>query len=206
MAGAFKDLVNPANIFLLLLVVVVLLTGLFGGWGNLSESKKQLPLAKVETPIEVSPFRVTVRKALWFTDVPIIYRLSPGQRALVLSVDVTNQSDQFISAQTLQAAIKLKGLHLVDPISDKAVASETVEPLVLRGSDGFREKSLQPGLPVSYALLWVQDAAQPVPANLDVVFSKQNYRMSSLDGAMGYFDLEPVSHLVLPTKELKMPK
>lgn len=205
-AGAFKDLLTPANIFLLALVVILLLTGLLGGWNNLSESKRVLPVAETGKDIEVNPFRIQVRKAMWFTNFPQMFALRPGQRGLVVTMDVTNISDSYISVHKLEEALRLEGLQLVDHIRQQPVASEKAVPYAVRGSDGFPEQTLQPGLPVRLGLVWVQDIKTPAPRELDMALYKQTYRQSSLDGSMDYFDRQPVYKLTMPLTELKVPQ
>lgn len=204
-AGAFKDLLTPANIFLLGLVILILLTGFFGGWNNLSESKRALPMAEAGKDLEANPFRIQVRKAMWFTHFPQMYALKPGQRALVVPMDVTNISDHYVSVQKLQDALRLEGLQLIDRAELKAVPSGKAAPYIVRGRDGFAEQTLQPGLTVRLGVIWVQDANAPVPQNLDLNLFKQSYRKSSLDGSMGYFDRQPIYHLRLPLSEMKVP-
>ncbi len=203
-AAEFKDLLSPANMILLALVAGLGLIGLFGGWDNLAERETEIPRAQTESEIEANPFKLTVGKASWFQDIPQLYRLEPGQRALLVRVDITNQSSRYVDRLDLQKAFRLEAAGLIDPIQRRPVPAGEINPVILRGGDALQERSLQPGLPSRIALIWIQDANVAPPGKVRLIVRKQNYRASALDGNMAYFDAAPAYAVELPVSEMRL--
>ncbi len=203
-AAEFKDLASATNLLLLALMAALLLTGLFGGWKNLADRETKIAAADVGQEVEAEPLKVSVRKGGWFQDIPQLYRLKPGQRALLVSADVTNQTKQVIDRLDVQTAFRIDAKGLVDPITDRHADADKVQPHIIRASDALRGGALQPGLPTRMALIWVQDGSYPVPDRVKLVIRKQKYRASALDGSMGYFDAAPAYEITVPLTEMKL--
>lgn len=194
----FGELFTQANIILFGTAVLLGLIGLFGGWDRVGAKTTNLPVMKPQQEFTAEPFKLAFQKAYWYTSVNGLPANSPGQRALMVTVDMTNTSSRPVVLEDVQRVFRTDLPGLV-------TAGRGEVPQLFRASDLLNLRTLQPGLKTRVALIWAQHETAPPPTELGVTTFKQSYRRSSLDGSMRYFDATETAKVTLPVEEFRVP-
>lgn len=194
----FGDLLTPSNGVLFGVALLLGLIGLLGGWDRVGARETEVPTVKPEQNFEAEPFTLAFQKAFWYTRVNGLPANSPGQRALMVTVDMTNTSPRPVLLEDVQKVFRTDLPGLV-------TAGRGEVPQLYRASDLLNLRTLQPGLKTRLVLIWAQHETSPAPTQLNVSTFRQTYRKSSLDGSMRYFDAAEAAKVTLPVEEFRVP-
>ena len=191
--GLVSDILTPQRIGLVLLVAVLLVAGLLGGWQDaLTGDEETLPTSTPSATATAAPFTLVVKKAFSGDELKPAAYPSEGVRYLFVTVDVTNASDAptFSSILSQAATVDVPGV------------AEGVDPRVVRVLDGQGARSFSPDVVVPVVLIWEQDAAQPAPTSVTLTMSRHTFRVGTMDSSKEWRDPEPAWTVTLPVEEV----
>lgn len=198
----FKDLAKPTNLFVIAGLLVVGMVALTGGLKQVDTAEKELPTAQPSVTATAGPLAVWFKSAKW-TDKTLIPLLSlkPGERYLIVSVEVTNQFRLPVGAPVLKESFRIDATNLLDSLGSPVTAAKA-DPVVVRISDSVSGAAVQPGLTMPLALAWKQDAkAAELPKSVTITINSHVWRASSLDGHEFWADSTPALTITLPLTE-----
>lgn len=198
--GNVSDILSPQRLLLLAGLGLIVVVGMVGGWGTVSEAADELSVADVGKPVAVAPFEVTVNRARWFDKLEPTLYAEDGYRYLAVLIDVTNTTNEPVSGGILAETAELDAAAL-KTIELKA-GPTPIAARALRGADGLTQYTLQPGLTQSVVLVWQQEAGEPLPTKVTFTLSGHTERRSAMDGSLGWRDPEPVAKITLPLEPL----
>ncbi|TIX20314.1 hypothetical protein [Mesorhizobium sp.] len=169
-------------------IAALFVAGLMGAFGALpAHAPPQLPPgAAIEAGRwRVQPVRAYVSRAKVY-GVP----LKPGQKALVLEVDLTNRTAQ--SDKAYFNVFKPDGLTLPDPM-----------PMVALARDSTLTPELHPGMTERMAYVWPLAGDAAVPANLSFGVTAEIFKpRDNLYGTPGWFNPYRLGTVTLPVADL----
>ncbi len=188
-----SDILTPQRIGLLLLLVVLLGTGLLGGWQDaLTGDADDLPAVEPSASATAAPFTWVVKKAFSGDELKPAAYPRDGVRYLFVTVDATNTSDlpTFASLLTGAAHVEVPGI------------ATQARPTVVRVLDGQAARAFSPDVAVPVVLVWEQDAAQPAPERVTVTVDGHTFRRSTMDASTEWRDPVPAFTVTLPVEEV----
>lgn len=194
----FGELFTQSNSILFSVALLLGLIGLLGGWDKVGSQVVEVPTVKPEQDFKAAPFTLAFQKAYWYAGVTGLPATLPGQRGLMVTVDMTNTSPRPVILEDVQKVFRTDLPGLV-------TAGRGEVPQLFRASDLLNLRTLQPGLKTRLVLIWAQDETTPAPSQLNVNTYQQTYRKSSLDGIMRYFDATEAAKITLPVEEFRVP-
>lgn len=195
--GVVGDVLTPGRIALLLAALVLLVTGLVGGWEAATATDDDTPVVEAGEPLDVAPFEIAVQRMRHGDELPGVVPLSETHRYLFLVVDVTNTSDAPVDFTILARALTL------DVEGLEATAEGFVHrPRIHRGNDGLASRSYSPGVATPTVLIWKQDRAVAPPDEATLTVHAFTWRYSVVEESDGWFDEEPAARVTLDVKGL----
>lgn len=169
-------------------IAALFVAGLMGAFGALpAHAPPQLPPgAAIDAGRwRVQPVRAYVSRAKVY-GVP----LKPGQKALVLEVDLTNRTAQ--SDKAYFNVLKPDGLILPNPM-----------PMVAVARDSTLTPELHPGMTERMAYVWPLAGDAAVPANLRFGVTAEIFKSrDNLYGTPGWFNPYRLGTVALPVADL----
>lgn len=180
-------------------VIIAGLISLFGGWDTiLAERDKTLPVVAAGEKVRADPFDVKFLKAFQAVEAKPAFRPTPGKRWLLITMEVTNTTGQYVYSTLLIKSLSLQADGLTSEFG-----LDTIDPSLYRLPDGLSPVSFQPDLTQKVVAAWQQSESKPLPKELTVTLSENSYRESSLTGEKGWFDPEEKISAALTVEELK---
>ncbi|WP_115728549.1 hypothetical protein [Actinomyces culturomici] len=186
----FSDLVSPANVVMALAAVVVLVTGLFGGWAAAGDDPDLVAELGASDEVSVAPFALTVDRAGWLSNVEPLATAFEPTTYLVVKARIEDEADRWVPRAILVDAMRIREL-----------GEDAPDPVVYRAIDGTPLKTFQPGLAGDYLLVWTLPADAPRPSSLTVEYFSHTWRASTLDGGMFWTDPTLVATQVLAVRD-----
>lgn len=185
--GLVSDILTPQRIGLGLLALVLLATGLLGGWGDALSADEDLPRVEPSATAEAAPFRLVVKKAFHGSELPPAVRPSDGVRYVFVTLEATNTATAPVHASILSGdlAVDVDGLTAANP-------------RVLRVNDGQPARAFSPDVTVPVVVVWEQDASAPAPTALTLTVPGYTFRRSSMDASEDWRDPTPAFRVSLP--------
>ncbi len=199
--GQVSDVLTPGRLGLLLGAALLVVIGAFGGWNAVTDSADETSEVGASEAFSADPFELTVRRAVVFDELEGVFPAEEGMRYISVSADVENTTDLPVSSFVLAGDVVLE-VDGVETIEFDDGSSHPRDPGVVRTADSLSARSFQPGLPVNVVLVWKQDAAEPVPAEISVLFPAHSWRRSVMDDSFGWRDPVPTARVSLPLAAL----
>lgn len=200
--GQVSDVLTPGRLGLLLGAALLVVVGAFGGWNAVIDSVDETSEVGAGEAFSADPFELTVRRAVVFDELEGVFPAEEGMRYISVSADVENTTDLPVSSFVLAGDVVLE-VDGVETIEFDDGSSHPRDPDVVRTADSLSARSFQPGLPVNVVLVWKQDAAEPVPSEISVLFPSHSWRRSVMDDSFGWRDPVPTARVSLPLAALK---
>lgn len=194
--GLVSDILSPTRLLVLLGVLVLVPLGLFGGFDAMAQ--EELPTVKADTLVDLAPFTLMVTAARYGDELTPVAYPEDGVRYLFLAVEVTNTTDEPVSAGVLAQAV---GVDIAGLMTTEGATTAT--PTVYRTEDALSARVYSPGVVVPTVVTWHLDATEPLPEEVTVTFHTQTWRASVLDGSWGWRDPEAARTMTLPLQPLK---
>lgn len=171
--------------------VVLLGSGLFGGLDRAAPEPRTVLVAQEAHVAE--PFELTISRVAWSDDLGEGFGPSKIGRYLLIQADIRTTQDLTVSSFVVRDALRLRGLDdlAADEFDSELVASEKAEPRVVVTADRVGLGEIGPGLSYNVVFIWEQDAAQPLPEEVEVESFAHGFRRSSLDDQEDWFDRIP---------------
>jgi len=193
---------------LALVVVLVVVVGLLGGWARDSAGVRRVAAGE---DVAVTPFvvRIDSAAAVYEYDGRIAddgTGLDPTtdeddvvpQAFLVVDGRISLDDDESVSSLVLNETF---AADLERTFTTSGVQLDSVEPEIDVSGDGSSLLGIGPGLTYSIRLVYVVADAE-VPDVLDLTLLEHSRRASSLDGTEGWLDTAPAAQLSLPVAPL----
>lgn len=195
--GVVGDILTPGRIALLVAALVLLVTGLVGGWEAATATDDDTPVVTAGKPQDVTPFEITVQRLRHGDELPGVAPLSETHRYLFLVLDVTNTTDAPVDFTKLARAITIDADGLLTT-PDGIVH----RPQVYRGNDGLLARTYPPGVVTPTVLVWSQDRDVPPPDEVGLTLNAFIWRYSAVEERESWFDEEPTATMTLEAKPM----
>ena len=198
--GYVSDVLTPQRIGLLLGAALLVIVGFAGGFGAVLEDGELVPVTEAGEVTSAAPFSLAVRRAVSFMELSPAFPAEPDYRYVSVSVDVTNSSDTFVSANVLASgvSVSLQGQRTMM----LSAGPTPLQPQIVRTADTLNQPTFQPGLTTNVVLIWQQSTAESIPTEVTITLDQHTWRRSSLDRTYGWRDPVPVTQITLPVEIL----
>lgn len=199
--GYVSDVLTPQRVGLLLGAALLAGVSLGGGLGLATEALDAIPVVEQGEIAAATPFEVTVKRARVFDELATLLPAEPEYRYISVSVDVTNASQEFVSAGILTNGVNLdvRGLRSIELTS----GAVPLAPQAIRTSDSLSQSTFQPGLTTNVVLVWQQAKDEAIPDDITVTFDQYTWRRSAMDRSFGWHDASPAVRLTLPLEPME---
>lgn len=200
-----SDIVSPKTIALAVAVLMIVVTGLLGGWGAATEEAETVPTLAPGEKVTLGPFDVSFRKARWADELKPLAYAEKGVRYYFFPATVTNTSDRALQAPTLTS--------MLDPaltgrtgfqgrsgfVPDRGVA--------WRLDNSTLARHLQPGMTYELVFVFKQKNTEPLPAEAAVDITPVVWRTNMVFGGKEWMpDIDGAQHrLVVPVEKYEAP-
>lgn len=180
-------------------VLVLLVTGLFGGLGKVEPREQPLT---VGASLTAAPLTVVVSRASTTSDLGSVGKSERGRFVSIVGT-VHNDTDATVGLDILRAVVRLTGVaDVFQASSGTAVGmSDTARPWgVYVVADSTLLTSVGPGL--TYEVVWIyeQKATAPPPATVGVTVQAHTLRANTVDQQLQWLDAAAVATGTLPLK------
>jgi hypothetical protein len=182
-------------------LLVLLVSGAFGGWARAAPPEVAAP--QVGVAHQSAPFTLTLQRARWTTNLGAAGTSERG-RYLIVSALLRTDDTTTVPADVVRDAVHLEGARAVfrSEGSDATATSDDIAPwAVLVVTDSTRVDGAAPGLTYEIAWVWEQERAQPAPTEVTVSTRSATHRASTVDGQLGWFDPVLDARGTMPMKE-----
>jgi len=196
----FSEAVDRRTLAILASAAVLAGIGATGGWEGANARVVDRPRAVAGEQVMADPLRVTLKKAYVADFIPTLAPARPGSRFILVTLTVENTAARPVDALTAAASFRLETAGLVH--AGRPAGPDQARPEVIRAVDTTTLGALQPGVDQNVALLWEQDSAEPVPAEVTVAVLGHTWRSSALDGSARWFDPDEQAAVTLPLAPL----
>lgn len=201
MYSQVSDILTPGRIALLLGALLLLVIGVFGGWGAASDSVEEITEVEAGKAFGAAPFELTVKRAFVFDEIEGVFPAEEGKRYLSVSAEIENLSDLPVLSVVLAEGVSLDVDGLATIELDEG--PHVIDPRVVRLADSLSARSFQPGLSVDVVLVWQQRTSEPIPKEIQATFSQHTWRRSVMDDTFGWRDPVPTTRVGLALNELE---
>lgn len=158
----------------------LLLLAVTAAFGGLEEQTGDGPeVLTLDTPVEVAPFELTVRRVVWTTELPGQYLTEDTNRWIGVVATVRNTSDAGVLGGVLRDALSMSG---VDGLVTSPGAPAGRPTSIALLDDGSELTPVQPGLTYEAAFLFEQDGSVPPPTSATVSLQQHVWSVDSLEG------------------------
>ena len=165
--------------------VAVAVAGLMGAFGTLHEPPPALAL--VGKPIAAGQWLATPRRAYLSSDGAYGLPLKPGDKALVVEMELENRTRQ--SSKDY--------FDLLRPLTP--IGERDSKPFVVLTRDETMSPELHPGLPERMAYVWTMPGDAVPPAEIALAVTAKVYKaQDNLNGTPGWFRPHDLGTLALP--------
>lgn len=195
--GLVSDIITPQRIGLFLAFALLAGIGLFGGWDAAVTEVDTVPRGEPSVAAAAAPFEVTLRRVRYGNSLDPVFRARDGVRYWFVSMDVVNTSDLPVERSILtdDVTVDIPGLAASAP-------GRRPESRTVRLNDSLDQRTFQPDVLTPIALVWEQDAAAEIPAEVTVTLATHTWRASSMDGGLDWRDPEPGLIVTMPADPL----
>lgn len=195
------DIFTPQRVLLGCGVAAIGIVGLWGGWGDATEAAQTTPVVEVDDTFSATPFAITVKSARVFDEISGPFPPEDGYRYLALVVDVTNTSNEPVSAGIVHDGLVLDAPAL--RVIELDSGPSPMAPSTVRTVDSLSQRTFQPGVTTNVVLAWQQQTSAAIPEHVTATFSQHTWRRSTLDDVFGWRDPVPAATLTVPVQPLE---
>jgi len=171
------------------LVLVLALSGLFGGLDRVTPDRGGLPVAQVGAAQAGAPWTVTVIRSAIFDDLPPLRLEHEGDLWLQVLATVEVTDDESRNDMREIFTLDIAGLLDAEP------------KYMYLGRDSTLVDYLHPGMPERIGYFWELSGSAPVPTELHILVNGKTERVDSLTGSLAWLDPGPRSELRVPVND-----
>lgn len=170
-------------------VLVLALSGLFGGLDAVTSDRGALPVARIGVAQAGAPWTVTVIRSAIFDDLPPLRLENDGDLWLqvLATIEVTDRESRNDMREIF--TLDVAGLLNKEPTT------------MYLARDATLVDYLHPGMPERIGFFWELSGGAPVPTELHVIVNGKTERIDSLTGSLEWLDRGPRSELRVPVKD-----
>lgn len=203
----FAEVATPTNIVVFAVALVLLLVGALGGWQRVRAAEVEVPVVKAGEAVDAAPFRVTIQDVWSAEQSPSFLLPWKGKRVVMVRGAVKSTATGPLTAmddfgQLLRVDLPGCSTALAPRPAEDCKPTEVQRTTDLTTMDDLgRVVTLQPGVPMGFVAVFLQDASQPAPTRVQVTIRSQTHRRSSLEDAMIWADPVPVGRVLLDVRD-----
>ena len=169
--------------------------------GSSSSSVGAVPVVAPGQPVDATPFRIVVTKAVATPEAGgSLPRLTGEQTYLLIGVTISTTDTR--TAYLAADAVRLRGVgSLLDTttVTRAAIApDDQVAPRLYQVKDDSALDGVQPGLTYDAAFVVTRATTADLPSHVTVVLYRHTYRPHTALGTYDWFDPVPVAQVTVP--------
>ncbi|WP_250505516.1 hypothetical protein [Bowdeniella massiliensis] len=193
--GLVKDVAKPGNIALAVMLIVIAVVAVTGGWSKASQAvdkEDALPLIELGKELTAGPFTLVFSEARHVAECSG-FAFDAEHGCIEARLTATNTADRLIE-DTVFATHLLDSGMLTVTVDDEPLKTTVRYPQIYRVIDGLTQGAYQPGLPTDIVVTW-QPVAPVTSEDVTLVVTGAEDGRSSLDGHQIFRLTDPIARI-----------